>query len=198
MPWLRAEIDRGDKLRRKGQDYLFAGDEESLSQSAQWLDEARSIYESSLKRVEPLARAFNVMWEAQEAVPYYGDWIIHSGTSHESLASVLKSLSALADIAYEDNGDALKRESDWTQRIQAAATEVENDLLRLKRARDERLRARSLSWREIDALLRMPTLEVADRRSLLRRCSSERAPVPKVHCRQTTAASMSPAPIPTF
>ncbi len=90
LPWIKNEVEIADRLRRQGEDLLFAG-KEMEQKSQKNLEDAQRLYKGMADNViEPLRQAMQVRDEILAKLPFYARWECHSlkaigGTDSERL-----------------------------------------------------------------------------------------------------------------
>jgi hypothetical protein len=159
---VRPLIEAGDILRRKAQDYLFAGDEKSLEECDRLLGEAtETCYEKALTDARAFAHTLAFLDRVQDELPYYGEWAVRSG-SGSNLSSVL---AAAADLA-----DQLSSIREPSPALSGTQERLEHHYGRLEdEFRSQLARAETLGWQDIDALLNVPWIDPEVRGKLVRR-----------------------------
>jgi hypothetical protein len=170
--WSEDLLHSGDEARRHAQDALFLGDRESDAVSSH-LEQAKIAYERAIKygNAQELIQQIRVEW------PFLGDWKIRR-TATSGQREVLRTAEFIGNFAkkvvkLESRLDASDgRDSATDARIAEFEREYETVRQDFEQLKDEfksvlDAQSVSLSWREIDDLLRVPMIPSAAREQLV-------------------------------
>jgi hypothetical protein len=166
---VRSLVDEGDAIRRRAQDGVFAASPEVVRVSGDELAEADKKYRKALDVVASCVAAYDLLERVQDALPDYAEWAARADSPGraardrspvEWLEEVAGHATALANLAYAD--------ASTPEKLNPARGDLERSFRSLEAEFKARVRA-AQTWREVDALLRVPSIELEDRESLLRR-----------------------------
>ena len=164
----RAQVDDGDARRRPAQDLAFAADEAALARGAELLAGSAEAYDQAAADAARWGRAADLVQRAGAELPYYGEWLARRDAGldpgFEALMDRTADLAGLLDAPAAAPPARLKELAD-------AVDAGLNHLAEEARSRGGRLAGEdeAASWREVDALLRVPMLPAPLRKSLLDR-----------------------------
>lgn len=71
--WIAPQVEAADKLRRRGEDLIFAGPQQQ-AQASQLLQEAQAGYQHAWTDAACLRQAFDARNQAFSTLPYYAKW----------------------------------------------------------------------------------------------------------------------------
>jgi hypothetical protein len=174
VAWGRQLIEEGDTFRREAQDGLFGGERKDLKRCGEWMDRAESSYDRAREVIAACARAFDLLREVQDALPYYGEWDARSARERSKnegpLKVVAEQAGKLAELTYQDPDLAVVQDGRRQDLIRTGA-ELEKSFKELRFDFDSQVsRAKAgTSWRDIDAVLRVPLIDPHDRALLCER-----------------------------
>lgn len=176
LPWARDLVDQADAARRQAQDQLFAGEAGAFKNCASRLARAETLYGRAIAVSSQCAKAIDLVQKLQDELPYYGDWQANRPEGlDDAFEELLSDAAELARLI--DAGPGKEAEADEPRRkLAALAEKVEQAHTRL--AADFRTavdrasgKASTPSWREVDALLRVPSMPPEDRPTLRERAA---------------------------
>jgi hypothetical protein len=74
MPWIQQQVTDADKLRRQGEDLLFASDTISWDSSKELLSQADKLYKAAQADAARLQFALSIRDRVLAELPYFGTW----------------------------------------------------------------------------------------------------------------------------
>ncbi len=173
--WIRTEVDAIDAIRRNGQDLIFSGEQSGLSAANGVFTRAENQTASCTKLAADLKEALDLLDRLEADLPFHAECIARGQVSLEDeFREILAGTVRLAMIVNTKVGDSaieasrrdalIKESKELLGNARAFERSIEQNADRLKS---------STSWREIDALLCLPTLDPPRRQALIEQAGSE-------------------------
>jgi hypothetical protein len=179
-PWIRADIDSADKLRRAAQDELFGDSATENASAVKKLDDARKQYEQAAARAKKLRTAFALRDEVAAELPYLAAWLASAPPLSDQNKIELQNLQLATQelgISLGKLTKALDAEDRKALPTAELTTQIDGDLKAIREEfqntceRLKTLAGQQKNWHAIDAALAVPPpgADIALRLDLLRR-----------------------------
>lgn len=158
-PWVRSRVEAGDRLRRLGQDLLFASDPAGWAEALSRLDAARKSYAEAVEAAGVVRDAIATRDEVVPLLPYYSRWLARRPDADDPALAEAETLWGDLHALIESLGSpgpdaAVGGLRDLTARVRKG---VESARGRFRKAIED---ARGLdgpaAWLAADALLAVP------------------------------------------
>jgi hypothetical protein len=187
-PWIRPRVDEGDKLRRLGQDLLYATAKTDWNRARALLEQADRLYKLAQHEAVRVRTAYAVRDQALASLPYYTRWlsrralpaeVVRPGDDAGLLAQVEQlwtdahELTALLETAGAKGYDPAAGDGQWRGLADRATTlrrglgELETRFRQQVSVLDEP--DSPAAWRALDDLLAVPGGDVKLRLDVLAR-----------------------------
>jgi hypothetical protein len=188
VPWIRPRVDEGDKLRRLGQDLLYATGKADWDRARGLLEQADRLYQLAQEEAVRVRTAYAVRDQALGSLPYYTRWLGRralpaEGTPPGDDAGLLAQveqlwtdahdLTALLETAGAKGYDATSGDGQWrgladrATALRRALGELETRFRQQVAVLDEP--DSPAAWRALDDLLAVPGGDVKLRLDVLAR-----------------------------
>src|SRR5262249_6719236 len=84
IPWIRGRVEEADRLRRQGEDLLFASDRENWEKGGRLLDQAEKIYRLAQDEAVRVRPAFAARDEVRAALPDSARWLARRSLAEDN------------------------------------------------------------------------------------------------------------------
>jgi hypothetical protein len=193
--WIAPLVEAGDALRRRAQDGLFSGDTGRFEALARLLEQARERYRKALDVADHASQALDLVEQVEAELPFYGEWKARRGLRRgegldQDFVDLMKATASLARSIQaelpggppvsDEGDDPLAAHLAHVGKWEARSQELKAAFDRMRDEFQEHCAGLAASggsgrWREIDAALVVPLIQVEVRRRLLQAVRSSTA-----------------------
>ena len=196
--WTAPLVERGDAIRRKAQDRLFAGgssggDGPTVERGDATPQRARELYNQAARAAELFAKSLDLVQRLESELPYLGEWLARRNARlgleglGDDFETMLDDGAGLVDLIIvdpriTDEGQTSRSAVDDVLRAQAARVKAVKERfdragagydrikgLLVKQCREQAEADGPEHWRELDDLLSVPMVPAEVRLPLIRK-----------------------------
>jgi Mg-chelatase subunit ChlD len=183
FPWIGAQVNKADELRRRGQDLLFSSSTKDRNEAGKLLRDSEDLYGQALKTSARVRQALEVRAEVMSRLPFYSQWLVRRRPADDGQLTRFSRLFDLAEGLWEKvhrlndllgAPPATRKLADSVTQLDRLTRTIGQDYRDIqgrfdRHSKDPLGTQLQENWHAIDAALAVPFIDAPQRIELLRK-----------------------------